>query len=159
MNRLTTNNILSLFQTTKSERQSFISDVINKVESGEVDAIKIHAQLKKMEDIVKSITSNTTYKEYLINEVEKNGKKFECFNSEFSLKEAGVTYDYSNCNDTEITHLQKEYENLSNAIKIRQNFLKTVPAEGMDILTSDGEVIKIYPPFKSSTTTVNVILK
>jgi len=155
---LTTTSILSLFDTTKSQRQTFVTDVLEKIENGEVDPIKIHAQLKKIEDIFKSLTGNDTYKKYLLDDVEKNGKKFEAFNAEFSVKEAGVKYDYSQCNDRVISDLEYQQISIENELKARQTFLKTVPAQGLEIRDGD-ELVTIYPPSKSSSTTVNVILK
>ena len=157
--QLTTVNILSLFQTNKSERQSFVSDVIERLESGEVDPIKVHAQCKKMEDIVKALTGNETYKSVLIEAVERNGKKFNSFDAEFSVKEAGVKYDYSQCGDVKTLELMAEVEKLSEQIKARQKLLQMLPIEGIQKVDEFGEVCTIYPPSKSSTTTVNVILK
>ena len=157
--QLTTTNILSLFQTNKSERQSFVTDVIERLESGEADPIKVHAQCKKMEDIVKALTGNEIYKSVLIEAVERNGKKFNSYDAEFSVKEAGVKYDYSQCNDDQINQLQKDADDLAEVIKSRQSFLKTIPANGIDIITLDGEGVRIYPPSKTSTTVVNTILK
>jgi len=155
---LTTTSILSLFDTTKSQRQTFVSDVLEKIENGEVDPIKIHAQLKKIEDIFKSLTGNEKYKSCLIAEVEKYGKKHEAFNAEFSVKETGVKYDYSQCNDRLISDLEYQQISIENELKARQTFLKTVPAQGLEIRDGD-ELVTIYPPSKSSSTTVNVILK
>jgi len=155
---LTTTSILSLFDTTKSQRQTFVTDVLEKIENGEVNPIKVHAQLKKIEDIFKQLTGNDTYKKYLLDDVEKNGKKFEAFNAEFSVKEAGVKYDYSQCNDRELNSLMAAQETLDETVKNRQTFLKTVPVQGLEIRDGD-ELVTIYPPSKSSSTTVNVILK
>ena len=156
---LPTTSILSLFETSKSERQSFINDVVSRIESGEVDAIKVHAQIKKMEEIVKGINDNKAYKNYLLDAAEKNGKKFNAYDAEWTIKEVGVKYSYDQCNDSEIISMQKTIDELSEKIKARQKFLQMLPDEGIDIVTSDGEAIKIYPPSKSSTTSVAVTLK
>lgn len=156
---LSTTNILSLFQTTKSERQSFVNDVISRIESGEVDPIKVHAQVKKMEEIVKGLNDNKIYKTYVLDAAEKNGKKFEAYDAEWSIKEVGVKYSYDQCGDPEIAEMQKAVDELTEKIKARQKFLQLLPAGGMDIITSDGEAIKIYPAAKTSTTSVAVTLK
>ena len=156
--QLTTVNILSLFQTNKSERQSFVTDVIERLESGEADPIKVHAQCKKMEDIVKALTGNEVYKSVLIEAVERNGKKFNSFDAEFSVKEAGVKYDFSQCNDRVMMDLEYQQTSIDNEVKARQAFLKTVPQAGIEIREGD-ELVTVYPPSKTSTTTVNVILR
>ena len=157
--QLTTVNILSLFQTNKSERQSFVSDVIERLESGEADPIKVHAQVKKMEEIVKALNSNETYKSYLLDAAEKNGKKFMAFDAEWSIKEVGTKYDYSQCNDSSVIEMESKITELSDKLKARQKFLQMIAPEGIDIVTSDGEMIKIYAPSKTSTTSVAVTLK
>ena len=156
---LSTTSILSLFQTSKAERQSFINDVVSRIESGDVDAIKVHSQVKKMEEIVKGLNDNKVYKSYLLDAAEKNGKKFNAYDAEWTIKEVGVKYCYDQCNDPEVDSIQKTIDELSEKLKARQKFLQLLPVEGIDIITSDGEAIKIYPPSKSSTTSVAVTLK
>ena len=156
---LTTTGILSLFETSKEQRQTFVNDLVNRIETGTVDPVKIHLQIKSMEEIVKSITSNDRYKDLLLDESNKYGKSFEKYNGKFSIKEVGVKYDYSKCGDLELDELQKNQDELSDKIKKRQEFLKTIPTSGIDIITADGECIKVFPPAKSSTTSVTVTLK
>jgi len=156
---LTTQGILSLFQTTKAERSSFIADVMERIENGTADAIKVHLQLKAMEEIVKSLTTNESYKTHLIDAAEKNGKKFVAFNAEFSIKEMGQRYDFTYCGDDELLEFYTQQEKLKYLIKEREDFLKKVPVSGMQKVTETGEVITLFPPSKTSTTTVAVTLK
>ena len=157
---LSTTNILSLFETTKTERQSFVENVIDKIVAEEVDMLKIHKQLKSLEDISSQLQDNKTYKEYLLNAAEKHGKKFQYQNAEFIIKEVGTKYDYSNCNDLELNDLMRQMDVLKARIDKKQETLKHLPLSGM--LTTDektGDTYKIYPPSKKSTTAVSVTLK
>ena len=157
---LSTTNILSLFETTKTERQSFVENVIDKIVAEEVDMLKIHKQLKSLEDISSQLQDNKTYKEYLLNAAEKHGKKFQYQNAEFIIKEVGTKYDYSNCNDLELNDLMRQMDVLKAKIDKKQETLKHLPLSGM--LTTDektGDTYKIYPPSKKSTTAVSVTLK
>jgi len=156
---LTTQGILSLFQTTKAERSTFIADVMERIENGTADAIKVHLQLKAMEEIVKSLTTNESYKTHLIDAAEKNGKKFVAFNAEFSIKEMGQRYDFTYCGDNELLEFYTQQDKLKYLIKEREDFLKKVPVSGMQKVTDNGEVITLFPPSKTSTTTVAVTLK
>lgn len=158
--QLTTVNILSLFQTNKAERLSFVSDVLDRIESGEADPIKVHAQVKKMEEIVKVLSSNESYKAHLLDAVERNGKKFVAFDAEWSVKELGSKFDYSYCGDVELLMMQEQAEKLAIEIKEKQEFLKKAKATGTKIIVEEtGEVMTVYPPSKSSTTGVVVSLK
>ena len=157
--QLTTTSIISLFHTNKEERASFVNDVISKLESGEADSIKVHLQIKCMESIIKDLNDNKDYRSMLLVAAEKNGKKFTAYNSEFSIKEVGTKYDYSNTGDIEYSDLEKQSAEISDKLKARQKFLQTISVAGIDIITSDGEPMHIYPPSKSSTTAVAVTLK
>jgi hypothetical protein len=160
MNELMPTSIVALFETSKTERQSFVSVLVDAVESGAVDPLKIHLQIKCMEDIVKLLNSNTIYKSQVLDAAEKNGKSFEFHSAKFEVKETGVKYDYSQCGDEEYNSLQTEMEALSLKIKDREKFLKTVPTKGMAlVIEGTGEVATVYPPSKSSTTSVAVTLK
>lgn len=158
MEVLTTTSILSLFQTDKAQRFSFVRDVINRILVGDADPIKVHLQVKAMEEIIKEITSDPQYRDALLDESTKYGKTFERYNGKFSIKETGTRYDYSQCGDPQLAELYWQKAELDAKIKTREAFIKMLPIEGLDIVTEDGELRKIYPPAKSSTTTVTVSL-
>lgn len=154
-----TQQSLQLFSTNKEMRDRFVKQVIFGVEVGEVNSLELHLQLKCMEEIIKSIRSDKWYNQILLEDSEKFGKSFDKYNAKFSIKETGVKYDYSQCNDSILLELMEKQEMLDNEIKERQAFLKTVPPSGIDIIDFNGEVMKVYPPSKSSTTSVTVQLK
>ena len=149
---------LSLFETTKQERQNFAIQVTNNLLEGMADPLKVHLQVKCMEDIIKQLTSNTVYKDAVLTEAQKYGKTFDQHNAKFEIKEMGVKYDYSNCNDPIYQALEDEAAKIDALIKDRQKMLKAMPESGQEILIDD-ELVKVYPPTKSSTTTVTVNLK
>lgn len=158
-NELTTTSIIALFQTTKEERQSFALSLISEIESGNVDPLKIHLQVKCMESIIKLLNENTIYKKALLDAAEKQGQKsFDYHNAKFEIKEVGVKYDYSQCNDPELNGLAGAIDTLDGELKLRQKFLQAVPAKGMEVVVKD-EVVTVYPPSKSSTTSIAVTLK
>ena len=156
---ITTTGILSLFETSKLQRSIFVTDVLNRIENGTVEPIKVHLQLKAMEEIVKTLNTNERYKELLLDAAEKNGKKFMAFNAEFSIKEMGTRYDYSQCGDADLLAMLASIETITAAVKERQEYLKKIPAAGVQQIDANGEVITLFPPTKTSTTTVAVSLK
>ena len=158
-NSLTTGSILSLFQTTKEQRQSFVANTINCINNGEISALNVHLQVRCMEDIIKSLKDNPEYKATLLSEVEKQGKKFNYQNAEFSVKEVGVKYDYSQCGDNSLLELYAKMDALVLEIKAKEKRLQSVNPKGEKIVTDEGEVVELFPPSKSSTTSVVVTLK
>ena len=155
--KLATTTDLSLFETTKSERQEFAQRVVNGLKEGHSDPLKVHLQVKCMEDLIKQITSHPDYKDLTLDEASKYGKSFEHYNAKFEVKEMGVKYDYSNCGDPIYNRLTEELAELEKKVKDRQAFLKAVQP-GTEILIED-EVIILYPPVKTSTTSITVNLK
>lgn len=149
---------LSLFETTKVERQSFSEAIVSNLMEGLADPLKVHLQVKCMEDLIKQITSNPVYRDMLVTEAAKYGKSFEHHNAKFEIKEVGVKHNYENCGDPIIKELEDRQASIENELKERQKFLKSIPESGMEILIGD-ELVKVYPPTKTSTTSVNINLK
>jgi hypothetical protein len=70
----------------------------------------------------------------------------------------GVKYDYSVCNDPVYNKLKAQLTVLEDDIKAREKYLKAIPTSGVETLFED-EVVTLYPPAKSSTTSITVNLK
>jgi hypothetical protein len=141
MNNLTTTGILSLLDTTKEQRASFVADLIDKLQDGLADPVKVHLQVKKMEDLLNQIKENQDYKNLVMEEAVKYGKTFELYGALFEIKNGAGKYDYSA--DAEIAELQKK-------IKDRQEFLKGIPAKGLEVVDKKtGEIITLHKPNKN----------
>ena len=115
--------------------------------------------MRFLEDIIKSLKDSPEYKATLLSEVEKQGKKFNYQNAEFSVKEVGVKYDYSQCGDQSLLDLYAKMDALVLEIKAKEKRLQSVNPKGEKVVTDDGEVVELFPPSKSSTTSVVVTLK
>lgn len=158
---LTATSIVALFKTTKEQRQSFASQIIEGAIDGLINPLDIHLQLKCMEDIVKQITSNPAFKDAVLDEAQKHSaKSFEYQHAKIEIKEVGSKFDYSKSNDIEYNSLFAESDLISKKLKERESFLKTIPDEGIEIIDKEtGEAVTIYKPSKTSTTSVVVTLK
>ena len=153
-------SIVALFQTNKEERKTFVEQVVNSVYEGEVKAIDTHLQIKAMEEIIEAVKSDQRYKDRVLSEAQNSGSKFEYQNAKFDIREVGTKYDFSKCNDAKHVELTAKLNELKEQVKQRENYLKNVPIESVDVLDSDtGEVVRIYPPSKTSTTSVVVTMK
>ena len=76
----------------------------------------------------------------------------------FENAEVGNKYDFTNCGDQELIDMEAKAEELAEKIKAKREFLKTVPAEGLDIISAGGEVVKVYPPAKKSTSSFKITM-
>ena len=157
MNQLTPTQIVTeLFQTSKAEREQFVAGIVDSIENGQVSPLKIHLQIKAMEDIIEQLKANTAYRNALLNEAEKHGKKFEYMNAEIAIREVGTKYDYANSADEHLHELMEQKSALDTAIKNRQKMLQSLPQSGLaDPINGN----MLYPPVKTSTTSVIVTLK
>ena len=159
-NEITASSILSLFETTKEQRRSFTQQIVDGVVNGNLNPLNVHLQIKAMEELCKNIWDSVEYKEVVISEASKHKGGQKYLGNVISVAEAGVKSDYSSCGDDVINDLLNQKALLDVKIKERETFLKAVPTEGMDILDAEtGNVTRIYPPTKTSTTTVKVTLK
>lgn len=148
------------FADSKATRSEIADTIVNNVTEGITDPLQVHYHLKCLEDLIKQVTVNDTFKDALLTEAAKYGKSFEFKSSRMDIKEVGTKYDFTVCNDPEWIKLNTELEDLKFKVKHRESTLKTLPLSGMDIILSEtGEVVTIYPPAKSSTTSISVTLK
>jgi hypothetical protein len=160
MEDLSVTSVLSLFDTNAEQRKAFADKVVRFVCSGKTPALNVHVQLKCMNDIIKRVLEDKTYKIIVLDEAMKYGSThFEYQNAGIAIKETGVQYDYSKCNDTVYDELMQSFAHTDKLLREREKFLKALPASGMDVITEDGEAVKIYPPSKSSSTSTVVTLK
>jgi hypothetical protein len=95
----------------------------------------------------------------LRDEVTKYGKSFTTPRGvKFELAETGTAYDFSQCNDPELALLEQQAKELTEKVKARKEFLKTVPSKGLEVHAGEGELVTVYPPSKSSKSSYKVIL-
>jgi hypothetical protein len=156
--KVPTTSLLSFFDIDKESRKAFAESLILGLKEGLSDPLKIHYQIKCIEDFVKTLTSDAEYKTLLLDEASKYGKSFEHLNARFEVKEMGVKYDYSVCNDPTYNKLKAQLTIIEDELKAREKYLKAIPPQGVQTLLED-EVVTLYPPAKSSTTSITVNLK
>ena len=106
------------------------------------------------------LSEDKEYKDLVRTEIAKWGK--EAFVTprgvKFESAETGTKYDFSKCGDPTLPELELEAQIATLKLKKRLDFLKNIPVEGLDVITDGGEVSKIYPPSKSSTSSYKVTL-
>lgn len=158
---MTATSVLSLFETTKEQRTSFVMNVIDQIQMGAVDPLKVHLHVKMMEEIIKQLNANSIYKSSILEAAEKYGEKsFQFNNAKVEIKEVGVKYDFSKTGDITLEELYQQQGTLEAKIKARETMLKSVDEKGMSLVDQEsGETFMVYPPAKSSTTSIAITLK
>src|SRR5690606_15350168 len=141
-------NELTKVQPSKTVIPALAKKLVQGHKEGYESAVEIATKLDFISKVC--MAAKEDIKENIIQEIkEGNASK-----NGYSLKvaEAGVKYDYSNCNDPVLKEYEKTMAELKAMIDTRQKFLKALPYGGMIITDEDtGEHCKIYPPVKTST--------
>lgn len=148
---------LSQLPETKKQIEVFASQLENGLINGQIIASDLLRFQKAMEKVFEKI--KPTLIENALNEISQYEKNSIIKGSEFSIVEAGVKYDYSDCNDLEYNTLIIQLEALKSTLKDRETFLKAIKQPMQMVDENSGECYTIYPPKKSSTTTLKVTFK
>lgn len=126
--------------------------LINDIDEGHMHPLQVAAQFKFVEDVINNVKEEL--RQRVIAEQDKYGKERMTFHgATFDIKEAGIKYDYSNCDDTIWNDLKQQLNNLNDKMKEREAFLKTIKERFTYVDESTGEIVTIYPPQRKSTTT------
>src|SRR5574344_274744 len=148
--------ILKKMPQSKKEVKLFAENLINSIQWGEINPLELDGRLKALEEVVSMVRKSEEMKEGLLTEAENKEKSFNYGRFSFQKKEIGVKYDFSVCDDQVLEHLEKTSEKLNEEIKARKEFLKTIQP-GVACFDENG--IQLFPPAKTSTSTVITLLK
>jgi hypothetical protein len=154
MNKL---EVLKKLPQTKADVAKQFALIKESVINGAVDPLDFSAQITILESLFLQLKSDEQIKSAILKEAEKYGlKSFEKGNATFTIKEVGVKYDYSTCNDSTWDMLNDKAAELNDLKKERENWLKSM-RPNIEVYGTDG--VQINPPAKSSTTTVVTTFK
>ena len=96
----------------------------------------------------------------VITEVEKYGNKTDYNSASLQIKEVGVKYDYTVCNDQIYNDLIFMLNDIKEQIKLREKYLSGIPSEGTAMVYEQtGEVRTIYPPIKQGSQGITITFK
>lgn len=142
---------------SKSQISAFANAAVQAVlDNGNIMEVAEH--LAKMEYFIKEVKTRPEYTDYLREEIAKYGKAATLpTGTKLELAETNVRYEYSQCNDPILFQLENQLTEIEEQIVSRKNMLKALRPEGMEIAIDD-EKIQIYPPSKTSTSSVKTTL-
>ena len=141
-----------------------LADIVNKtnlnrltrhlvqlIEDGDVNPLDAIVKMHAMGKLVEGVTKNIMVKDVVRAELERYGTKSVRYNcATFQMKEVGVKYDYSTCNDPVWMRLKVRFDIAAAALKEREEMLKMMPVEGMTVVDElTGEVFQAVRPAKS----------
>jgi hypothetical protein len=123
---------------SKADIADIASNLIARIEDGEVNPIAAHVRLKAVVKALEQVLKAT--EQTVWDEAEKNGKTFSAFGAEIQLKEGALTPDYTQ---------DKVWLDLDEQISYREDILKVAfknAGKTTVIDESTGEVVPVVPP-------------
>lgn len=170
LNRIPAHDLTDAF--ILADKGYIATRIVEAVEAGEMDPLKALSAIKSIESLADMLTNKDPKKNRYADKAISlqqhvtdaaglyNEKKFSVYGASFTKTEVNTKYDWSQCNDAKLPELEKAAKDSAGALKKRQEFLKTVDPKGLDILDAEtGETYTVYPPSKSSTSSVSVSFK
>ena len=130
---------LNVLPSKAEEVRSFAKQILDKVESGELNPLDVQTQIEWISKTLKAITDPIWDK--VMTESDKHGKDYEHKGLRIQNYEAGTRYDFT---------ADAKWVEMNKALKEREALLKGLKKEMAD--TETGEIL--YPPIKKSTTTL-----
>lgn len=137
--------------------QETATQIVTALDNGEVNPLDLKLAFKAIEDLGKKVKGSLDT--HLVETASKYEKTFMYKGSEFTTMEAGVKYDYSVCGHQEYNDLVSEMTRIDKRMKEIEKDLKGIKGSRTEVNEDTGEIIKLYPPKKTSTTTVSTTIK
>lgn len=146
---------ISILPSNKEELYKFSRMLKDEIIADEKETLPILGKLKVIEKVIKDVLEDKEVKErFLRDRLAYSEKEIVKFNGiDFSVREAGVKYEYSASGDIKWMDLDKKIKELTEARKEREKLLQNIPLEGL-VDPDNGNYIT-RPP-KSSETMVIV---
>lgn len=129
--------------------------------SGEVDSLDAMIALKGIKKSIETIEKDADVADSVMRRFDHyNEKTVNLRHASITLKDTGVKYDYSVCNDPAYNALMAEMNELKAKIKEREDFLKALPDAGLDVYDHDtGELYTLHKPLRLATQTLEYKFK
>ena len=151
----TITNTLAILPTTKEQVATFAAKLENELQSGSVNPLDIIHVQKCFEKAFEKV--KPTLSELARNEAEKYGKSFDYKGAKIELAEVGVKIDYSQCGHLDYNDLCAKIDKLLEQKKNYETMIKTYK-EPQNLISIGGEVMTVYPPTKTSTSSIKVTI-
>lgn len=122
--------------------------------SGDIDPITAFVNIQKMAKAIETYSKDKDIRRVTLDALQLYGQKSVTKgDATLEIAETGTRYDYSTTGDARIAELYELKKALDADIKEREQYLKSLPSSGVQVVDPDsGEVTTLYPPVKTSTT-------
>lgn len=145
---------IKLFEScpiNKSDQNDLANRLINPVLDGDINPVEATVKAKSLIEVLTKFVNDDRVKDCTLSEIEKNGKETSWNGARLTIKEVGVKYDYSDCNDPVYMDLLKQKGVIDKQLKERESFLKSLSNRTTIVDDETGEVATVIPPVKMSS--------
>lgn len=149
--------ILSSQTIDKTTAAEMAQLIISAIENGDVNALNLKIKIKAIENVIETIKPILDKEARSIAELE-GAKSFTRLGSTVKLQETGVRYDYSLCGDPYHKYLSEKFDEAKANKEKREKYLKALDKPETIVDQHSGEIVTIYPPIKTSTSSVVITL-
>lgn len=138
----------------------YTKNAVDAIVNGEVNPLTAYLNLAKHVKVCDSIIKDERVKSLAIAELEKYGKDQRTFGDcSADVVEAGTKYDFEACGDIIWAELNAKATDIAEELKARETFLKSLSKPLTEVDPDTGETWTIYPPVKTSKTTIKTTFK
>lgn len=143
---------------TKSKVAEMAQSLINESDSGNIDVLSTLAHLEFMSQVIE--TAKDELRKKAVDELNKYGIEAKsgvvAYGVTFQQKEVGVRYNFENTDAWKV--IKNQEEECASARKDLEEQLKLLKGKQTILDETSGELIELYPPQKTSKTTVQITL-
>ena len=126
---------------SKKEQLNFANQIIEAVQSGEVNALETEVFLKALSNVLTIVGKHYAYKECVQDEADKYAEKTFIFRDVTFTKSQRSTFDYKG---------DSVWAGLKKLVTDREAFLKNIP-EGLEVADPETGEIITRPPVKKTS--------
>lgn len=157
-------NEISIFRQipySKQEQSDWAQRAVASVLDGELNPLDTVVKVSALSEALTLFLKDKGLKEAVIDEIEKYDKRERIvrYGATVQKKEVGTRYDFSACGDPQLDELNRQLDELQTRIKDREKYLKALSAPKTELDEETGEVYKVSPPARTSTTTYVITFK
>lgn len=149
--------LISLGPENKEQISTFVNSIKESTENGDVDCLDLHIRCKAWIDALSKTIEAIESKALAEAQLHaKNG--FSYRNAKIEIREVGSKWHFDKTNDFKLSDLSLAKQTAIEKEKERMDFLKTIKEKEQILNDETGELVTVYPAYKTSKTGLVITL-
>lgn len=149
--------VLRIMPASKGEVGRFASQLINSVKSGETNPHEVLILIRALQNVSETVLEGI--KENINTESDRySERRFEAYGATLEKAELATKYKYEHSGDREWERRKSGVDSAMSLLKEREAFLRALKEPMTAVDEDSGEIYRIVPPPKFSTSGIKVFL-